>query len=122
MNFDSSGALILRWPGVTKPGVVDRARLVSTLDFTPTLLDAAALPPLPGVDGRSFLPALKGGTMPGWDGVFTFYNAAFGNNWLPMRSALPALMKRTGDPFAEAFAAREDQALVAATLKKVSAA
>lgn len=38
-----------------------------------------------------------------------------------MRSELLALMKRTGDPFAEAFAHREDKALVAAAIKKVSA-
>ena len=81
----SRGALMIRWPGVTKPGTVDHNHLVSTLDFAPTLLDAAALPPLPGIDGRSFLPALKGETMTGWDRVYTFYNAAFGNRWLPMR-------------------------------------
>lgn len=86
-NYENSsrGALMIRWPGVTKPGVVDRQHLVSTLDFTPSLLEAAALPAIPGIDGRSFLPAVKGETMPGWDRVFTFYNAAFGNNWLPMR-------------------------------------
>lgn len=81
----SRGGLIIRWPGVIKPGGVDTNHLVSTLDFAPTLLEAANLPPLPGIDGRSFLPALKGGRMAGWDRVFTFYNAAFGNNWLPMR-------------------------------------
>jgi N-sulfoglucosamine sulfohydrolase len=81
----SRGALIIRWPGVTRPGSVDTNHLVSTLDFAPTLIEAARLPPIPGIDGRSFLPALKGETMPGWDRVFTFYNAAFGNNWLPMR-------------------------------------
>jgi len=81
----SRGALIVRWPGVTKPGSVDTNHLVSTLDFMPTLLDAANLPPVPGLDGRSFLPALKGEKMAGWDRVFTFYNAAFGNHWLPMR-------------------------------------
>jgi N-sulfoglucosamine sulfohydrolase len=81
----SRGALMIRWPGVTKPGVVDTNHLVSTIDFAPTLLEAAGLPPLPGIDGRSFLPAVKGETMTGWDRVFTFYNAAFGNNWLPMR-------------------------------------
>ncbi|MBM4156753.1 MAG: hypothetical protein FJ221_17250, partial [Lentisphaerae bacterium] len=82
----SRGALLIRWPGVTRPGSLDTHHLVSTLDFAPTLLDAAGLPPLPGIDGRSFLPAVKGETMAGWDRVFTFYNAAFGNNWLPMRS------------------------------------
>ncbi len=81
----SRGALIIRWPGVTQPGSVDRDHLVSTLDFAPTLLAAAGLPPLPGIDGRSFLPAVKRETMTGWDRVFTCYNAAFGNRWLPMR-------------------------------------
>lgn len=81
----SRGALFIRWPGVTKPGSMDTNDLVSTLDFTPTLLAAAKLPPIPGIDGRSFLPALEGEKMTGWDRVFTFYNAAFGNNWLPMR-------------------------------------
>jgi N-sulfoglucosamine sulfohydrolase len=201
----SRGALIVRWPGVTKPGSVDRNHMVSTLDFTPMLLDAARLPAIPNVDGRSFLPALKGETMAGWDRVFTQYNAAFGNNWLPMRCVrtkdrsyiwnvwsngtrkyqtenmagltwkamlaaaennpaikartdlntfrvpeefhdltndrcertnliadpkrqteiesmrkeLLSLMQRTGDPFAEAFAQRENKDLAAATMKKI---
>ena len=201
----SRGALFIRWPGVTHLGSVDTNHLVSTLDFTPTLLDAAQLPPIPGIDGRSFLPALKGEKMAGWDRVFTFYNAAFGNKWLPMRclrtkerayiwnawsdgqreyhtegmsgltwkamlaaaatnaaikartdfylhrvpeefydlthdrfervnligdparqgeieamrKELLALMQRTGDPFSEAFAHREDKALAATTLAKL---
>jgi N-sulfoglucosamine sulfohydrolase len=81
----SRGALILRWPGVIQPGGVDREHLVSTLDFTPTLLDAAGLPAIPDIDGRSFLPAMKGAKMSGWDRVFTFYNATSGNLWVPMR-------------------------------------
>ena len=203
----SRGALIIRWPGVTKPGGVDRDHLVSTLDFAPTLLDAAGLPPLSGIDGRSFLPAVKGESMTGWDRVFTFYNAAFGNRWLPMRCVrtkdrsyiwnawsdgkrqyqtenmagltwkamlgaaatnpaikartdfylhrvpeefydltndscersnligdasrqaeieemrrdLLALMRRTGDPFAEAFAHRDNKELVPEVLKKLNA-
>jgi N-sulfoglucosamine sulfohydrolase len=201
----SRGALMIRWPGVTKPGSVDRDHLVSTLDFAPTLLEAAGLPPIPGIDGRSFLPAVKGEKLAGWDRVFTFYNAAFGNNWLPMRclrtkdhayiwnawsdgkreyhtenmaglswkamlaaattnaaikartdfylhrvpeefydltkdryertnligdpsrqaeieamrQELLALMRRTGDPFTEAFANREDKALAAAVTTKL---
>lgn len=86
-NYENSsrGALVIRWPGVTRPGSVDHDHLVSTLDFAPTLLEAATLPPLPGIDGRSFLPVIQGHDLPGWDRVFTFYNAAFGNKWLPMR-------------------------------------
>ena len=37
-----------------------------------------------------------------------------------MRADLLALMRRTGDPFSEAYADRENKALVAATLKKVA--
>ncbi|MCX6898092.1 MAG: sulfatase [Verrucomicrobia bacterium] len=81
----SRGALILRWPGVIKPGGVDRDHLVSTLDFTPTLLDATGLPAIPDIDGRSFLPAMNGGKMRGWDRVFTFYNQTSGRLWLLMR-------------------------------------
>lgn len=81
----SRGALIFRWPSVVKAGAVDRAHMVSTIDFAPTLLEAAGLPPIKGVDGRSFVPVLKGQTLAGWDRVFTFYNAAFGNRWMPMR-------------------------------------
>lgn len=79
------GSLIVRWPGVVKPNTLDGQHLVSTLDFTPTFLDAAGLPQIPDIDGRSFLKLLKGEKMSGWDRVFTFYNAAFGNNWLPTR-------------------------------------
>ena len=81
----SRGSLIVRWPGKVKAGVVDTDHLVTTLDFMPTILEAAGLPAVPGIDGRSFLPVLKGEKLPGWDKVFTFYNAAFGNNWMPMR-------------------------------------
>jgi N-sulfoglucosamine sulfohydrolase len=82
----SRGALILRWPGVVSPGRVDRDHLVSTIDFTPTLLDASGVEMIPDMDGRSFLPALKGAAMSGdWSRVFTFYNQSSGGNWLLMR-------------------------------------
>lgn len=81
----SRAAFILRWPGVIAPGRVDRDHLVSTIDFTPTLLEATGAAPLPDLDGRSFLPVLRGGHLPGWDRVFTFYNQSSGRNWLLMR-------------------------------------
>jgi len=81
----SRGTLIFRWPGVVKPGSVDTNDLVSTIDFTPTLLDAVALPMIPNLDGHSFLPALKGEKMSGWDRVFTFYNQSSAKEWLLMR-------------------------------------
>ncbi len=81
----SRGALMLRWPGVIKAGSVDTEHLVSTIDFTPTFLEIAGLPAIPGLDGRSFLSVLKGERLTGWERVYTFYNAAYGHKWMPMR-------------------------------------
>ena len=57
--------LIIRWPGVTKPGSVCRAPMVST-DYYPTLLEMAGLPlrPRQHMDGVSLVPLLQGGTRP----------------------------------------------------------
>ena len=57
--------LIVRWPGVTRPGSVCETPTIST-DFYPTLLEAAGLPSQPSqaVDGASFVSLLKGGVMP----------------------------------------------------------
>jgi N-sulfoglucosamine sulfohydrolase len=81
----SRGSLLVRWPGRVPAGKVDERHFVSTLDFTPTLLDAAAVPPIPGMDGRSFLPLLEGGEQDDRDRILTFYNQTSGNKWLPMR-------------------------------------
>jgi arylsulfatase A-like enzyme len=57
--------LIVKWPGVTKPGGVNNAPVIST-DYYPTLLRIAGLSPLPEQhpDGRSIVPLLQGGTTP----------------------------------------------------------
>lgn len=54
-------ALIARWPGVTTPGSVTDA-MVEYVDVAPTLIDIAGGPPRDHLDGRSFLPALRGDT------------------------------------------------------------
>lgn len=53
--------LIVHWPGKIRPGSLSDA-IVTGTDYYPTLLDMLKLPALPDqhVDGRSFLPALKG--------------------------------------------------------------
>ena len=83
-------AWIVRWPGVVKPGAFDRQHFISGIDFAPTVLAALGLSPLPGSDGRSFLPLLKGGTQDGRDRVFTHINRTAGRNEYPMRSVQDA--------------------------------
>ncbi len=54
--------MIVRWPGVVKPGSAC-AQYVSSVDFLPTILDLAGRKPAGPVDGMSFLPLLKGGPL-----------------------------------------------------------
>jgi len=77
--------LIVRWPGVTTPGRTDASHLVSGIDVAPTLLEAVGLPALPGTDGRSLVPLLKGKPQPDRQFVFTYINRTAGRREYPMR-------------------------------------
>lgn len=50
--------LLVRWPGVVKPGRTTRA-LVSGEDFTPTILEIAGVEPLASMSGVSYLKLLR---------------------------------------------------------------
>jgi N-sulfoglucosamine sulfohydrolase len=78
--------LIVRWPGVTKPGAVDERHLVSAVDLLPTLLDVLNLEHPQGIDGRSFAPLLKGETQSGREMIVTEYNENAGGFRHPMRA------------------------------------
>lgn len=117
------GSLIVRWPGVVEPGTVDREHLVSTLDFTPTFLDAAGLPQIPDIDGRSFLKLLKGEfydmTNDRNERVNLIDDPKYQSEIESMRQELLALMKRTGDPFTEALADRKNPAAAARAIQQM---
>jgi N-sulfoglucosamine sulfohydrolase len=76
---------VARWPGKIKPGQVDDAHFISGIDFLPTILDAVGLPPLAGVDGRSFLGIARGETASGRDSVVTVYHETVAKREFPMR-------------------------------------
>src|SRR5439155_920201 len=52
--------LIVKWPGVTKPGSTTDIPL-SSIDFFPTLLEACGIKSNEKVDGVSLVPVVKGG-------------------------------------------------------------
>ena len=56
---------LVRWPGRIKPGSVSND-MVLNVDFAPMLLDAAGLPVPADMQGRSFLPVLRGETPKDW--------------------------------------------------------
>lgn len=57
--------LLVRWPGKVQPGSVNRD-IVSLIDFAETFLDVAGLPIPADMQGRSFVPLLKGRTPDDW--------------------------------------------------------
>jgi arylsulfatase A-like enzyme len=65
--------MIIRWPGVAKPGVCNVP--VTSTDFYPTLLEMAGLPlrPRQHVDGVSMVPLLKGGDTLDREAIFWHY-------------------------------------------------
>jgi arylsulfatase A-like enzyme len=68
--------LLVRWPGVTKAGGVNK-NLVSNLDFAETFLDAAGVPIPAEMQGRSFVPILKGQTPKDWRQSFYYHYYEF---------------------------------------------
>ena len=57
--------LLVRWPGVVKPGSTNDD-LVQNLDFAETFLDIAGLEIPTAMQGRSLVPLLKGNTPEDW--------------------------------------------------------
>jgi len=67
--------LIVYWPGMTKPGSVSTAPVI-TMDLFPTIVEMAGLPASSAqtaIDGVSFASVLRGGTTPTRDTMFWHY-------------------------------------------------
>jgi len=93
--------LLVRWPGVVKPGTIDGDYFVSVVDFFPTFMEAAGLRGPDGLDGTSFLPLLKGAkSQPGREMVFTTIDSKQGGDAVPMRCLQNAKYAYIYNPFA----------------------
>src|ERR1051325_4230017 len=64
--------LVVRWPGVVKPGSAEK-RIVSNIDFAPTFLQAAGASVPKEIQGRSMVPILKGDDASGWRKSFYYH-------------------------------------------------
>jgi arylsulfatase A-like enzyme len=66
--------LIIKWPGVTKPGSRQTA-LVQNIDYAPTLLEAVGIRIPPEAQGESLVPLLKGNSPDNWRKsiLYTYY-------------------------------------------------
>jgi len=81
--------LIVRWPGVIAKGRIDNKHVVSSIDIVPTILEAAGLPALKKVEGRSLLGILKGKSPSNWRqsvyAAFNYYSQPNWQNFYPVR-------------------------------------
>jgi len=84
--------LVVRWPGVTRPGGECDQPVIST-DYYPTILEMAGLAAMLAqhVDGQSLVPLLRGGTLPASRPIFWHY-PHYGN-----QGAFPGGAIRKGD-------------------------
>ncbi len=88
--------LIVSWPGVTKPGSVSDAPVI-TMDLFPTICEMAALPPSSArtaVDGVSLASHLRGGPKPDRDTLFWHYPH---HQHYQLGGAMPYAAVRAGD-------------------------
>jgi len=77
---------IVTWPGRIGHGTVDSEHLVSGIDYMATVLDAAGLEVVEGMDGFTFLPLLAGETQQGRKYVFTEFHRTSAERRYPMRA------------------------------------
>ena len=77
--------LIIAWPGIIEPSMRTTA-MVSWVDLLPTLLDAAGGKTPTGIDGRTFLPVLRGASPTHRDHIFTTHTNDNRMNIYPSRA------------------------------------
>ncbi len=75
--------VILKWPGM--PAAAVHEEFVSSVDIMPTLLDLLAVKHPEGMDGRSWLPLLRGEKQEARDFVITHVNTVSSGMSLPQR-------------------------------------
>lgn len=75
--------LLVRWPGVTRPGSSSDA-LVSNLDFAETFLDIADSKIPAGMQGRSLSPLLRGQTPADWRKTHYYHYYEAGHHGVPL--------------------------------------
>ena len=76
--------VLLRWPGM--PGAASHDEFVSSVDLLPTVLDILGVKHPDGLDGRTWLPLLKGEKQPDRDFVVTHVNTVSSGRSFAQRS------------------------------------
>lgn len=79
--------LIVRWPETVRPDSKENDHFVSGIDMMPTILDITGVECPTNLDGRSFVPLLKGEKQKGRDRLITVFHKTSGRKAFEMRAA-----------------------------------
>jgi len=84
--------VIVRWPGHVEEGVVNTEAVVSSIDITPTIIQATGLPEIEGIEGMSFLDLVLG-MNPDRERQYAYaasnyYNQSIPENFFPHRAII----------------------------------
>lgn len=112
---------IARWPGHVKPGSVDSTHFISGIDFMPTIIQAAQLKPVTGMDGASFLPLLAGKAQTGRERVFTVFEEQVGRIQYPMRTVQDKKFGYTYNAWSDGTRSFKNEAMGSITWRAMTA-
>ena len=84
-HHSTNTPLIVSWPGVTQSGAINNSHMVSAIDLLPTFLDIAEIEEPENLQGRTFLPLIKGDKQNLRNVIFKEYNENAGGFRNPMR-------------------------------------
>jgi len=76
--------LMVRWPEVVSPGVVNDSDIVSNLDYAPTFLDMASAEVPDDIQGKSLISILKGKTPEDWRKSHYYHYYEAGGHGVPV--------------------------------------
>ena len=93
--------MVVRLPGVVKPGSRDDTHFVSGVDLMPTFLELTGVQGPENLDGRSMLPLLIGKSQQGRRFVFTQIDKKAGGDAVPMRCVQNGKFGYIYNPFSD---------------------
>lgn len=76
--------MLVRWPSVVKPGTEDDEHIVSNLDVAQTWLEIAGADEPDDMQGRSFVPILRGESPDDWRKIFYYHYYESGGHGVPI--------------------------------------
>lgn len=111
----------VRWPSMVKREEVESS-MVSAIDILPTFLEAAGADIPEGVQGRSFLPLLKGEGQGDREWVYTHFNQTHGKGNFPMRAVQSAEWLYIFNPWSDGEKTFKNESMSGRTFKAMEEA